>query len=76
VLRTAKNRTGPNMANIVGYPISLLIFWPKKLPDSKHVMMEDPSIRPKVQIFFDKQPHVTLPTFTNNNAGSLFDLVQ
>jgi hypothetical protein len=30
----------------------------------------------KVQVFSNEQPHVTLPTFPNNNAGSLFDLVQ
>jgi hypothetical protein len=30
----------------------------------------------KIQVFSDEQPHVTLPIFPNNNAGSLFDLVQ
>jgi hypothetical protein len=30
----------------------------------------------KVQVFSDEQPHVTLPTFPNNNSGSLFDLIQ
>jgi hypothetical protein len=30
----------------------------------------------KVQVFSDEQPHVTSPIFQNNNAGSLFDLVQ
>jgi hypothetical protein len=30
----------------------------------------------KVQVFSDEQPHVTLPVFTNNNAGLLFDLFQ
>jgi hypothetical protein len=30
----------------------------------------------KVQVFSDEQPHVTLSVFPNNNAGSLFDLVQ
>jgi hypothetical protein len=55
-----------------------------KVPGSERVMskgivmMQDPSIRPK----FSSSPtnsltyHVTLPVFPNNNAGSLFDLVQ
>jgi hypothetical protein len=30
----------------------------------------------KVQGFSNEQPHVTLPLFPNDNAGSLFDLVQ
>jgi hypothetical protein len=30
----------------------------------------------KSQIFSHEQPHVTLPIFPNNNAGSLFNLVQ
>jgi hypothetical protein len=30
----------------------------------------------KVQVFSDEQPCVTMPVFLNNNAGSLFDLVQ
>jgi hypothetical protein len=33
-------------------------------------------LQAKVQVFSDEQPHVTLPIFPNNNAGSLFDLVQ
>jgi hypothetical protein len=39
-------------------------------------MMQNPSIQAKVQVSSDDQPHVTLPIFVNNNAGSLFDLVQ
>jgi hypothetical protein len=30
----------------------------------------------KVLVFSDEQPRVTLPVFPNNNAGSLFDLVE
>jgi hypothetical protein len=54
-------------------------FFGQKIPDSERVMsrgtvmMQDPSIRPKVQVFSEEQPHVTLPIFSNNNAGSLFD---
>jgi hypothetical protein len=66
---------------MVDGPISLSIF-DQKLPDNERVkskgivMMQDPSIRPKFRFFSDEQPHVTLPIFPNNNAGSLFDLVQ
>jgi hypothetical protein len=58
-------------------------FFGQKLPNNGRamnrgiVMMQDPSIGPK----FRSSPtnsltHVTLPIFPNNNAGSLFNLVQ
>jgi hypothetical protein len=80
VLGKAKSRTGPNLANIVDGPISISIFC-QTLPVSERVMsrgivmMQDPSIRPKFRSPMNsKQPYVTLPTFPNNNVGSLFDL--
>jgi hypothetical protein len=68
-------------SGMVGGPMSLSIFWPN-LPDSECIMskgivvVQDPSIMPKVQVFCDEQPHITLPIFPNNNAGSLFNLFQ
>jgi hypothetical protein len=40
--------------------------------------MQDPRIRSKFRSSLTKSltHHVTLPIFPNNNAGSLFDLVQ
>jgi hypothetical protein len=56
----------------------------QKLPHSERVMstgivmMQDPRSKhqAKVPVFSDEQPHVNLPIFPNNNAGSLFGLVQ
>jgi hypothetical protein len=57
----------------------IIDFFVQKLPDSEHVMSKGIVImqdQAKVQVFSDTQPHVTLTVFPNNNAGSLFDLVQ
>jgi hypothetical protein len=49
----------------------------QNVPDSELVMsrgivmMQDQA---KVQVFYDEQPHVTLPIFRSNSAGPLFDL--
>jgi hypothetical protein len=62
-------------------PISLPIFWPKT-PGQRarhkqgHCYDARSKHQAKVQVFPDEQPHVTLPTFPNNNASSLFDLLQ
>jgi hypothetical protein len=66
---------------MVDGPISLSIFWPKTQGQrGRHEQGHGHDARfkhqTKVQVFSDKQPHVTLPIFPNNNAGSLFDLVQ
>jgi hypothetical protein len=64
-----------------GWSISLSIFWPKtprQRPrhEQGHCHDARPNHQAKVQVFSDKQPHVTLPLFPNNNVGSLFNLVQ
>jgi hypothetical protein len=78
VLGIAKRRTGPNLANMVGGPISLSISWPKTPGQrARHEQEHCHVARSKHQIkvhISDEQPHVTLPLFPNNNAGSLFDL--
>jgi hypothetical protein len=56
-------------------------FWPKTpRQQARHEQGHCHDARSKhqaeVQVFSDKQPHVTLPIFPNNNAGSLFNLVQ
>jgi hypothetical protein len=63
--------------------ILLSIFWPKTPGQRAHQHHEQGHChdtrskhQAKVQVFSDEQPHVTLPVFPNNNAGSLFDLVQ
>jgi hypothetical protein len=68
---------------MVDGPISLSIFWPKTPGERArhgqgHCHCHDARSKHqvKVQVFSDEQPHVTLPIFPNNNAGSLFDLVQ
>jgi hypothetical protein len=72
---------GPNLANMVDGPISLWIFWPKT-PGQRghheqgHCHDARSKHQAKVQVFSNKQLHVTLPIFPYNNAGSLFDLVQ
>jgi hypothetical protein len=66
---------------MVDGPISLLIFWPNT-PGQRacHEQGQCHDARSKhqakVQVFSDEQPHITLPIFQNNNAGSLFDLVK
>jgi hypothetical protein len=66
---------------MVDGPISLSIFWPK-IPGQRarheqgHCHDARSRHQAKVQVFFDEQLHVTLPIFPNNNAGSLFDLVE
>jgi hypothetical protein len=81
VLGIAKSLTEPNLVNMVGGPISVLIFWPKTpgqqvRHEQGHCHDERSKHQAKVQVFSDKQPHITLLLFPNNNAGSLFDLVQ
>jgi hypothetical protein len=81
VLGIAKSGTGPNMANMVDGSISLSIFWPKTpgqraRHEQGHCHDTKSKHQAKVQVFSDEQPYVTLPIFLNNNAGSLFDLVQ
>jgi hypothetical protein len=79
---TAKSRTaGPNLANMVDGPLSLSIFWPqtpgqRARREQGHCHDARSKHQAKAQVFFGKQPHVTLPIFPNNNASSLFDLVQ
>jgi hypothetical protein len=80
-LGIAKSRLGPNVVNMVDGPIPLSIFWPKTpgqraCHEQGHHHDARSKHQAKVQVFSDKQPHVTLPIFLNNNAGSLFDLVQ
>jgi hypothetical protein len=72
---------GPNLANMVDGPISVSIFWPQTpglqaCHEQGHCHDARSKHQTKVQVFSDKQPHVTLPIFPNNNAGSLFNLVQ
>jgi hypothetical protein len=80
-LGIAKSRTGPNLVNAVDGPISLSIFLPKTpgqraRHEQEHCHDARSKHQAKVQVFSDEQPHVTLPIYPNNNAGSLFDLVQ
>jgi hypothetical protein len=63
-----------------GWSNFIINFWPKTPGQrARHVQGHCHDARSKhqakVQVFSDKQPHVTLPIFPNNNAGSLFDLV-
>jgi hypothetical protein len=79
VLGTAKSRTGPNLTNMVDGPISISIFWPKTpgqraRHEQGHCYYARSTHQAKFQVFSDEQPHVTLPIFPNDNAGSLFDL--
>jgi hypothetical protein len=69
------------MAKMVDGPISLSTFWPKTpgqraRNDQGHCHDARSKHQVKVQVFSGEQPHVTLPIFPNNNADSLFDLVQ
>jgi hypothetical protein len=79
VLGIARRCTGPNLANMVKFHYR---FFDQKLLDSERVMskgivmMQRSRHRAKVRVFSDEQPHVTLPIFPNNSAGSLFSLVQ
>jgi hypothetical protein len=66
---------------MVDGPILLSIFWPKPpgqraRHEQGHCYDARSKHQVKVQVFSDQQPHVTLPVFPNDNAGSLFDLVQ
>jgi hypothetical protein len=78
-LGTSKSRTGPNLANVVDGPISISIFWPKT-PGQRaryeqgHCHDARSKHQAKFQVFSYEQPHETLPVFSNNNAGSLFDI--
>jgi hypothetical protein len=79
VLGIVKSRMGPHLGNMVDSPISISIFWPKtpgQLARHKQGNCHDARSKQQanVQIFCDEQPHVTLPIFRNNNAGSLFNL--
>jgi hypothetical protein len=68
---------GAKLANMVDGPISLSMFWPKTPGQrARHEQGHCHDSRSKHQVFSDQQPHVTLPVFPNNSAGSLFDLVQ
>jgi hypothetical protein len=76
-----KSRTGRSLANMVDGSISLSIFWPKTpgqqaRHERGHCHDARSKHQAKVQVFSDEQPDVTLPVCPNNNAGSLFDLVQ
>jgi hypothetical protein len=62
-------------------PISLSNFWPKTSGqrashDQGHCHDARSKHQANGQVFSDEQPHVTLPIFPNNNAGSLFELFQ
>jgi hypothetical protein len=78
-LGIAKSRTGPNLANMVDATMSMSIVWPKT-PGQRahheqgHCHDARSKHQAKVQVFYDEQPHVTLPIFPNNNAGLLFEL--
>jgi hypothetical protein len=66
---------------MVDGPISLSIFWPKTPGQrARHEQGRCHDARSKfqakLQVFYDEQPHATLSVFPNNNASSLFDLVQ
>jgi hypothetical protein len=66
---------------MVGGPISLTIFWPKtprqrERHEQGHCHDARSKHQAKVQVFSNEQSHITFPIFSNNNAGSLFDLVQ
>jgi hypothetical protein len=72
---------GSNVANMVDGPISISIFWPKTpgqraYHEQGHCHDARSNYQAKVQVFSNEQPHITLPIFPNNNAGSLFNLVQ
>jgi hypothetical protein len=61
--------------------LSSLSIFGQKLPDSErheqgHCHDARSKHQAKDQFFSDEQPHVTLPIFPINNAGSLFDFVQ
>jgi hypothetical protein len=78
-LGIAKSRTGPTVVNMVDGPILISIFWPKTpgqraRHEQGHYHDARSKHQAKVHVFSDEQPHVTLPIFPNNNAGSLFDL--
>jgi hypothetical protein len=80
-LGISKSCTGPNPAKMVDGPISVLIIWPKTprqraCHEQGHCHNARSKHQAKVQVFSDEEPHVTLPVFPNNNAGSVFDLVQ
>jgi hypothetical protein len=64
---------------VVDGPISISIFWPKSPRQQAHHEQghcHDARSKhlSKVQVFSDEQPHITLPIFPNNSAGSLFNL--
>jgi hypothetical protein len=76
VFEIAKSCMGPNLAD---GPISISIFL-SKTPGQQarheqgHCHDARSKHQAKVQVFSKTQPHVTMPIFPNNNAGSLFDL--
>jgi hypothetical protein len=79
VLEIDKSRMGPNLANMMDGPISISILWPntpgqRERHERGHCHDARSKHQDKVQVFSDEQPHVTLPIFPNNNAGSLFEL--
>jgi hypothetical protein len=56
-------------------------FWPntpgqRTRHEQGHCHDERSKHQAKVQVFSDEQLHVTLPIFPNNNAGSMFFLIQ
>jgi hypothetical protein len=54
---------------MVDDPISLSIFWPKT-PAQRARNDASAKHQAKFQVFSGEQPHLTLPIFPNNNAGS------
>jgi hypothetical protein len=79
--RNSQKLHWPNLANMVDGSISLSILWPKTpgqrvRHEQGHCYDARSKHQAKVHVFSDEQPHVTLPIFPNNNAGSLFDIVQ
>jgi hypothetical protein len=66
---------------MVDGPISISTFWPKTpgqraCHEQGHCHGVRSKHQAKDQVFSNEQSHVTLSIFPNNNAGSLFDLVQ
>jgi hypothetical protein len=72
---------GAKSGEYCGWSNFIIDFWPKTpgqqaRHEQGHCHDEKSKHQAKVHVFSDEQPHVTLPVFPNNNAGSLFDLVQ
>jgi hypothetical protein len=66
---------------MVDGPVLISVLWPKTHGEQArheqgHCHDARSKHQAKVQVFCDEQLYITLPIFPNNNAGSLFDLVQ